>query len=104
VRKEPNSKNKNELAIKNRKILTENHLILGMPAVLFMIGVCVPVVSFIVFRSFIAAVFLGAAFFAPMLAIHKNDPKGLKVWIACIMDSTSRWSAGSRSRIDLVIK
>ncbi|MBZ0099056.1 MAG: hypothetical protein K8F30_08220 [Taibaiella sp.] len=94
---------KNKLAVKNRKIFTQIHTILGMPAMLFMLGICFAFISIVAFHSFFAGFCVLVAYFVPMLAIHKHDEKGLKIWSACLFDSVHSWSAGSRKKIRVIL-
>jgi hypothetical protein len=95
---------KDQAAIKNRKIFTEQHLISGMPAGVFMFGVFVSLAPMAVARNILIGAVVALVYFAPMLVLHRNDPKALKIWGVCLMESTAAWAAGKRKKIRLIIK
>ncbi len=95
---------KNQLALKNRKIFTDVHTIFGVPALLFMIGICISIISLAVFRSFIVGALTSFFYFVPMLAVHKNDIRGLKIWSSCLFSPYNYWMGGTRSKIRFIIK
>lgn len=90
-------------ATKNRGILTSVNTISGIPSGLFITGLMGSVALYFLFKSFFVAISIGAAYFILMYAIHKDDVRGLEVWLVCIREKTLCWEAGRSKKINFSI-
>lgn len=90
-------------SLKNREAFTKPALKMGIPSTLFMFGVLVSFGSYFLFKTFLAPLVLGTFYFSLMFRIHRNDSKGLAVWLACWADGSSGWEAGSINDIDIKV-
>ena len=87
---------KTELAIKNVKAFSDDHLIVGIPQGLFMLGIAVMVTSYFVTKLLWLPVLMAGLYYTPMYHMHRDDPRGLQVWCHVVSSSTLVWEAGRR--------
>jgi|GEM_PF-2405117 type IV secretory pathway VirB3-like protein len=85
----------------NRRVFTSQSEIMGLPATLFFAGAGL-VVAFFVLIGWWAALLIGAVFFPPMYHIHREDPRGLQVWVRAMRRSNSLWGAGRLEPLDVI--
>jgi hypothetical protein len=84
--------------LKNRKIFSDSHSILGMPALVFVVGICLSLLPIFLFRSFLFGVVFAFCYYIPMLALHKDDVRALSILVACFSDSRTCWCSGRRKK------
>lgn len=90
------------LAFKNHKVFTMQDEILGLPASVFIVGLGLSV-SLAVMLFWWMLFVTSLLYFPPMYHIHKDDPRGLKVWIRALQRRHTYWRAGRASARQLVI-
>ncbi len=94
---------KTELAVRNVRAFHDDHLILGIPQGLFMGGMVVMVMAYLIMGVFWLPVVAGVAYYLPMYAMHKDDPKGLTIWVAALASRTLAWESGQRTPFPIIV-
>lgn len=97
------SYDKTELAVRNVRAFHDDNLIVGIPQGFFMGGLVVMVVSYLVFGFFWLPPVMGVAYYVPMYAIHKEDPKGLDIWLGALSSRTLAWESGQRKPFPIIV-
>ncbi len=90
-------------SVKNRKIFTDQHLIAGIPANLFVIGLVVTVLPILLFKSASLCFVFAVIYYGFMIPLHKDDPKALGVWLSCFSDKFVYWESGRCKKNTLII-
>ena len=99
----PQPYDKTELAIRNVRAFHDDNLILGIPQGLFMGGLVVMVMAYLIFSLFWLPLVVAMLYYVPLYAIHKDDPKGLTIWLAALSSRTLVWESGRRKSFPLII-
>ena len=94
---------KTELAVRNVRAFHDDNLILGIPQGFFMGGIVVMVMSYLLFGFFWLPPVVALLYYAPLHAMHKDDPKGLTIWLAALSSRTLVWEAGRRKPFPLIV-
>ena len=93
---------KQELGLKNVKVFTTTDEIAGLPSGIFMAGLGMSIGLAVAVQWW--ALFIVAPIYYPaMYAIHKDDPKGFKVWMRAYQRKGNYWAAGKTKSISLQI-
>jgi type IV secretory pathway VirB3-like protein len=98
-----NPYDKTELAVRNVRAFHDDNLILGIPQGFFMGGIVVMVMSYLLFGFFWLPPVMGVAYYAPMYAMHKDDPKGFTIWMAALSSRTLAWESGTRTPFPIIV-
>ncbi len=101
---EKNQINTPDEATKNRAVFNDVSLMFGMPTGIFLLGVVMIVGMYASTRTFLAVFILAPLYYIPMYAIHKDDVRGLKVWLSVWNDSINQWECARRKPLNLVIR
>ena len=99
-----NDPNSVDNATRNRAVFNDVSMKAGMPTNLFLLGLVLCIGMYIVTRTLLVPLILAPAYFIPMYAIHKDDVRGLKIWLSVWSDNTNLWEAGTRKPIELVFR
>lgn len=91
-------------ATKNRAVFNDVSTMAGMPTGLFLLGVVLCVGMYAATRTFFAILILAPAYFIPMYAIHKDDVRGLKIWLSVWNDNVNLWESARRKPIHIVVR
>lgn len=91
-------------ANKNRAVFNDVSIIAGMPAGLFLLGIVMCVGMYAASRTVFAVLIIGPAYFIPMYSIHKNDLRGLQVWLSIFNDSVNTWECARRTNMNLIFR
>ncbi len=94
---------KTELAIRNVRAFHDDNVILGIPQGLFMGGLVVMVMAYLVFGLLWLPPVVAVLYYAPLHAMHKDDPKGLTIWLAALSSRTLVWESGRRTPFPLIV-
>lgn len=95
--------NTRQESLKNRDAFTKQQTKLGMPTGIFMAGLLVVFGSYFLFKTFLAPILIGGLYYPLMIQIHKNDSRGLLVWLACVRDKQDCWQAGTVNEIEVLL-
>jgi hypothetical protein len=79
--------------VRNRKVFTSGHLIMGLPANVAIGGAALSLVVFIL-STWWAALIMACIYFPPMISIHKEDSRAFQVWQSTLTARTVGWQAG----------
>mgnify|MGYP000014671388 CR=1 FL=1 len=99
----PLSSDKTDLARHNVKAFTDDHLILGIPQGGFMLGIVIVLLSYFVTKILWLPVLVAALYYVPMYHVHRDDPRGLKIWVNVLASSTLVWEAGRRKPFQFTV-
>ncbi len=91
-------------ATKNRAVFNDVSMMAGMPTSLFLLGLVLCIGMYAATRTFLTVLILAPAYYIPMYAIHKDDVRGLKIWLSVWNDNTNLWEAGTRKPIHLFVR
>jgi hypothetical protein len=92
-----------EIETKNRDVFNKVHTVRSIPSNLFVFGLVAAIAIYFLFKSFVIAAGFVVGYYTLMYQIHKNDVKGLKIWLACVFDKTVVWEAGRRKALALFV-
>ncbi len=88
---------------KVRNVFTDVNTISSIPSGLFMLGIVVFVMSYMLSKSIVLTLILTIPYFVMMYTIHKDDVHGLKVWMACWGDKTVVWESGRSQELNFIV-
>ena len=94
---------KTELAIRNVRAFHDDNVILGIPQGLFMGGIVVMVMAYLVFGLLWLPPVVAVLYYVPLHTMHKDDPKGLTIWLAALSTRTLVWESGRRKSFPLIV-
>ncbi len=97
------SREKTDIAVKNVKALTQDHLVVGIPQSLFMAGIVLMVLSYFVSKLLWLPIVVAVVYYLPMYHMHQGDSRGLTLWLAALSSSTVVWECGRRTPFPVTI-
>ena len=92
-----------EQEAKVRNVFTDVNTISSIPSGLFMLGIVVFVLSYMLGKNIILTLIVTVPYFVTMYTIHKDDVHGLKIWLACLGDKTIVWESGRRQELNFIV-
>ena len=89
---------------KNRRVFNDVATLWGIPTGLVLFGLVLCVGLYAAVRSVFAVLIIAPAYFIPMYLAHKDDPRGLKIWLSVLGDNINQWQCARRKPIVVIFR